>query len=92
MLDYQEASEIFLGSHGLLQRTYTSLRQDFSTIVRPSEERKGRTYPVERGTEACIHPVERIPVAAASREASRFEQAIYVTDRCIWSWCVGCAT
>ena len=79
MPDYQEASEIFLGSRRLLQRSYTSLRRDFSTIDRPPEERKSRTYPVERGTGACILPVEGIPVAGASPEASRFEQALCVT-------------
>ena len=42
---------------------------------RPPEERKGRTYPVERGTGACVFPIERIPVAGASPEASRFQQA-----------------
>ena len=51
MTDYQEASEIFLGSRRLLQRSYTSLHRNFSTINRPPEERKGRTYPVERSTE-----------------------------------------
>ena len=35
---------------------------------------------------------EGIPVAGASPEASRFEQAVCVTDRCIRSWCGGCAT
>ena len=92
MLDYQEASEIFLGSRRLLQRSYTSLRRDFGTIDRPPKEREGRTYPVERGTGACILPFEGIPVAGASPEASRFEQAICVTDRRIRSWCGGCAT
>ena len=90
--DYQEANEIFLGSCRLLQRSYTSLCRDFSTINRPPEERKGRTYPVERGTGTCILPVEGIPVTGASPEASRFEQAFCVTDRRIPSWCCGCAT
>ena len=92
MPDYQETSEIFLGSCRLLQRSYTSLRRDFSTIDRPPKERKGRTYPVERGTGACILPTKRIPVAGASPEASRFEQAVCITDRRIRSWCGGCAT
>ena len=72
MPDYQEASEIFLGSCRLLQGSYTSLCRDFSTIDRPPKERKSRTYPVERGTGACIFPVKGIPVAGASPEASRF--------------------
>ena len=42
-----------------------------STFDRPPKERKGRTYPVERGTGACILPFEGIPVAGASPEASR---------------------
>ena len=92
MPDYQEASEIFLGSRRLLQRSYTSLRRDFSTIDRPPKERKGRTYPVERGTRACVLPFESIPVAGASPEASRFEQAVCVTDRRIRGWCSDCAT
>ena len=70
----------------------TSLRRDFSTIDRPPKERKSRTYPVERGTGACILPFEGIPVAGASPEASRFEQAVCVTNRRIRSWCGGCAT
>ena len=41
------SNEIFLGSPRLLQRSYTSLRQNFSTINRPPKERKGRTYPVK---------------------------------------------
>ena len=65
---------------------------DFSTIDRPPEERKGRTYPVERGTGACIFRSEGIPVAGASPEASSFEQTVCVTDRRIRSWCGGCAT
>ena len=47
---------------------------------------------MERGTGACILPFEGIPVAGASPEASRFEQAICVTDRRIRSWYRGCAT
>ena len=90
--DYQEASEIFLGSRRLLQGSHTSLRRDFSTIDRPPKERKSQTYPVERGTGACILPSEGIPVAGASPEASRFEQAVCVTNRRIRSWCGGCAT
>ena len=90
--NYQEASEIFLGSLRLLQRSYTSLRRYFSTTDRPPKERKGRIYPVERGTGACILPTKRIPVAGASPEASRFEQAVCVTDGRIRSWCGGCAT
>ena len=39
----------FLGSCRLIQGSYMSLRQDF-TINRSTEERKSRTYPVERGT------------------------------------------
>ena len=35
---------------------------------------------MERGTGACILPFEGIPVAGASPEASRFEQAVCVTD------------
>ena len=83
MPDYQEASEIFLGSCRLLQGSYTSLRGDCSTIYRPPEERKGRTYPVERCTGTCFLPIEGIPVAGASRptEASRFELAVCVMDR-----------
>ena len=46
----------------------------------------------ERGTGACILPFEGIPVAGASLEAPRFEQAVCVTDRRIRSWCGGCAT
>ena len=38
-----------------------------------------QTYPVKRGPGACVLPFEGIPVAGASPEASRFEQA--VTDR-----------
>ena len=53
---------------------------------------KSRTYPVERGTGACILNVEGIPVAGASPEASRFEQAICVMNLRIQSWCGGCAT
>ena len=90
--DYQEASEIFLGSRRLLQGSHTSLRRDFSIIDRPPKERKSRTYPVERGTGACILPFEGIPVVGASPEASRFEQAVCVTNRRIRSWCGGCAT
>ena len=81
----------FLGCR-LLQGSHTSLRRDFSTIDRPPEERKSRTYPVERGTGACILPFKGIPVAGASPEASRFEQAVCVTNRRIRSWCGGCAT
>ena len=92
MPDYQEASEIFLESHRLLQGSHTSLRRDFSTIDRPPKERKSRTYPVERGKGVCILPFEGIPVAGASPEASRFEQAVCVTNRRIRSWCGGCAT
>ena len=51
-----------------------------------------RTYPVERGTGACVLPFEGIPVAGASPIASRFEQAVCVTDRRILSWSGGCAT
>ena len=51
-----------------------------------------RTYPVEGGTGACVLPFEGIPVAGASPIASRFEQAVCVTDRRIRSWCGGCAT
>ena len=47
---------------------------------------------MERGTGVCILPFERILVAGASPEASRFMQAICVTDRRIQSWCGGCAT
>ena len=53
---------------------------------------KSRTYPVERGTGACILPFKGIPVAGASPEASKFEQAVCVTNRRIRSWCGGCAT
>ena len=60
-------------------------------VNRPPEERKGRTYPVEQaGT--YILPIERIPVAGASPEASKFEQAVCVTDGRIRSWCGSCAT
>ena len=82
----------FLGLVGYYRDHYTSLGRDFSTINRPPEERKSRTYPVERGTGACILPFEGIPVAGASPEASRSEQAVCVTDRRIRSWCGGCAT
>ena len=93
-LDFQEASEIFLGSRRLLQRSYTctSLRRDFGTINRPHEESKGRTYLVEQGTGACVLPVEGIPGAGASPEDSRFEQAVCVTDRRIPSGCGSYAT
>ena len=47
---------------------------------------------MERGTGVCILPTKGIPVAGASPEASRFEQAICVTNRRIRSWCGGCAT
>ena len=47
---------------------------------------------MERGTGACILPTKRIPVAGASLEASRFEQAVHGMDRRIRSWCGGCAT
>ena len=36
---------------------------------------------MERGAGACILPFEGIPVAGASPEASRFEQAVCVTNR-----------
>ena len=36
---------------------------------------------MERGTGACILPSEGIPVAGGSPEASRFEQAVFVTNR-----------
>ena len=88
----KKQSEIFLGSRRLLQRSYTSLRRNFSTIDRAPEEREGRTYPVERGTGPCILPIKRIYVAGASPEASRFEQAVCVMDRRIWRWCGACAT
>ena len=91
MPDYQEASEIFFGSCRLLQTSYTSLCRDFSTINRHSEEMKGRTYLVEQGT-PCILLIEGIPVAGASSEASRLEQAVCVRNECIWNWCGGCAT
>ena len=41
MTDYQEKSEVFLGSRRLLQRSYTSLRRDFSNVNRPCEEKRG---------------------------------------------------
>ena len=40
-----------------------------------------QTYPVKRGTGACVLRFEGISVAGASPEASRFEQAVCVTDR-----------
>ena len=40
---------------------------------------------MELGTRACVLPFERILVAGASPEASRFEQAVCVTNRGIWS-------
>ena len=67
--DYQEASEIFLGSRRLLQGSHTSLRRDFSTIDRPPKERKSRTYAVEAQERAyCLlkeyllqEPVLKLP-------------------------------
>ena len=66
----------------------------FAEISAPLTDllKKGQTYPMERGTGACILPTEGIPVAGASPEASRFEQAVRVMDRCIRSWCGGCAS
>ena len=67
----------------------------FAEISAPLTDllKKGKAeYPVEQGTGACILPFEGIPVAGASPEASRFEQAVCVTNRRIRSWCGGCAT
>ena len=66
----------------------------FAEISAPLTDllKKGRTYPVERGTGAWILLFEGIPVAGASPEASRFKQTVCVMDGRIRSWCGGCAT
>ena len=40
----------------------------------------------------CLLPIEGIPVAGASPEASRCEQAVCAMDGRIRSWCGSCAT
>ena len=75
-----------------VQGSYTNLCQDFSTIDRYPKEKKGRTYPVERGTGMCVLTIKRIPVAGAIPEASRLEQVICFMDRRIRSWCGRCTT
>ena len=66
----------------------------FAEISAPlTDLKKGKAEHIQwRGTGACILPFEGIPVAGASPEASRFEQAVCVTNRRIRSWCGGCAT
>ena len=68
----------------------------FAEISAPLTDllKKGKAEHIQwsEAQERAYSLLEGIPVAGASPEASRFEQAVCVTNRRIRSWCGGCAT
>ena len=65
----------FLGLVGYYRDHIPAFAEISTPLTDLLKKGKARTYPVERGTGACILPSEGIPVAGASPEASRFEQS-----------------